>query len=372
MKRSILLLFIALLPILAIDTQAKPSSADLAGRWDAVIEFGKIKFRINLKITPTDEGKRIKVTMDNPDQGVNDMPVSAFLYNHPDVRLEIDQFNTAFNGKLGADGSTITGTFEEGPGGRPIDVVFKRNTEPEKPEPVKSYTLAAGETPDIRGYWKTSLEPQPGMVLRLGLKIGRLPDGSFHVLMDSFDQGAQNIPATSVTYTNGAAKVEWGQFSAVFESKLSANGKELVGTWKQGPATTPVTFARLDKPATALPDGISFVPDKISPEDIRGQWNGILDAGGNKLRLILKVGKLPDGSYSGTMASPDQGGREMAVSTAGYTNPVVRLEWKAIRGVFTGTLNKAGTEMDGTWEQWGRPSPLKLQRASAGDTTVKP
>src|SRR5262249_19619437 len=160
-----------------------------------------------------------------------------------------------FNGKVSEDGNAIAGQFEEGPGGRPIEVVFKRNTEPEKPEPAKTYTFATGEAPDLRGYWKTSLEPMPGMVLRLGLKIGRLPDGSFNVLMDSFDQGVSDVPATSASYADGSAKIEWELFGVVFESKLSADGNELAGTWKQGPKPTPVKFERLVKPATVLPDG---------------------------------------------------------------------------------------------------------------------
>jgi hypothetical protein len=244
MNRPLLLLLTILFGTFPSNAGAKASSADLVGRWNAVIEFGKFKFRMNLKIAPGEDGKRIQASMDIPDQGAKDMPISALLFNHPAVRLEIDQFQTAFNGKVSEDGNTISGEFEEGPGGRPIEVVFKRNTEPEKPEPVKSYTFTSGEAPDIRGYWRASLETMPGTVLRIGLKVGRLPDGSFHVLMDSFDQGASDIPATSVSYTDGSAKIEWELFRVVFESKLSADGKELAGTWKQGDVAGDFKFVR--------------------------------------------------------------------------------------------------------------------------------
>src|SRR5262245_1343971 len=112
---------------------------------------------MNLKIAPAEDGKRIKATMDMPDQGSKDMPLSALLFNYPDVRIEIDQFQMAFNGKLSDDGNAISGEFEEGPGGRPIEFVFKRDTEPDKPEQVETYTLATGEAPDIRGYWQSSM-----------------------------------------------------------------------------------------------------------------------------------------------------------------------------------------------------------------------
>ena len=370
MKRQLVPLLAILLGAFAAQADTKPSAVDLVGRWNAVIEFGKSKFKLNLKIAA--DGKRIKATMDMPDQGTKDMPLSALLFNYPDVRVEIDQFRTAFNGKLSEDRNAIAGELEEGPGGRPIEVVFKRNMDPEKPEPLKTYTFARGEAHDIRGYWMGSVEVRPGAVMRMGLKIGKLPDGSFQAHMDNFDQGASDVPATSVSYSDGAAKMEWELFRLVFESKLSADGKELAGTWKQGPKATPVKFERLAKPATALPEGISFVPDKNSPEDIRGHWKGALDVQGNKLRLALKLGKLPDGSFAGTMASLDQGARELPASSIGYTNPVVRMEWKGINGVYTGTLNQAGTEMDGTWQQAGSPLPLKFQRTESAEAAAKP
>ncbi|MCI0538331.1 MAG: hypothetical protein L0Z50_24250 [Verrucomicrobiales bacterium] len=373
MNRQLLpLILTVLICPLTPSLKAKPSATALIGKWNAVIEFSKFKIKMNLKIAPAEDGKRIQATMDIPEQGAKDLPVSALLFNSPAVRLEIDQFRTAFNGNLSEDGNSISGQFEEGPEGRPFEVVFKRNTEPDKPEPAKTYTFATGEPPDLRGYWTTSLEAMPGMVLRLGLRIGRLPDGSFNVLLDSFDQGASDIPASSASYSDGSAKIEWELMRVVFESKLSADGKELAGTWKQGPKGIPVKFERLAKPATALPDGISFVPEKGSPEDIRGHWKGSLEVRGNKLRLALKLGKLPDGSFSGTMASLDQGGRDLPVSSVGYTNPVVRMEWKGIRGVYTGTVNKEGTEMTGTWEQWGSPSPLSLQRVESAEAAAKP
>jgi hypothetical protein len=371
MKRQLVVCLLIVLGVYAAHADTKPSASDLVGRWNAIIEFGKFKFKMNLKIAPADDGKRIKATMDIPDQGAKDMPLSALLFNYPDVRVEIDQFRTAFNGKLSEDRNAISGEFEEGPGGRPIEVVFKRNTEPEKPEPVKTYTFAPDEAHDIRGYWTGSVEARPGTVMRMGLKVGKLPDGSFQALMDNFDQGATDVPATSVSYSDGAAKMEWELFRLVFESKLSGDGKELAGTWKQG-KEVPVKFQRLAKPATALPEGISFVPDKNSPEDIRGHWKGVLEVqGGNKLRLALKLGKLPDGSFAGTMASLDQGARELPASSIGYTNPVVRMEWKGINGVYTGAVNQAGTEIDGTWRQGG-PLPLKFHRVESAEAAAKP
>jgi hypothetical protein len=51
---------------------------------------------------------------------------------------------------------------------------------------------------------------------------------------------------------------------------------------------------------------------------------------------------------------------------------VVRLEWKAIRGVYNGTLNQEGTAMEGKWEQMGKPLPLNLERTNPAGEAKKP
>jgi hypothetical protein len=361
--KALIFLFLMCGMLRCASAAEKPSALDLIGKWEAAIEFGKFKFRLILRVAKTAEG-RLAVTMDSPEQGQKGAPVNALLFNHPEVRFEIDQFGTAYNGKLSADQNEISGAFEEGPGGRPISVVFKRSTEPDVPEPEKVFTFAKGEPQDIRGYWKGSLEAGPGMTLAVGLNIGRVADGSFLATLDLLDQGAKGIPA-SVTSSNKTARLQLQAFQAVFEGKLSEDGKSLAGDWVQRGRTNVVAFARLDEPASILPKNLSFEPDKASPEDVRGFWKGVLETPGGRLRLALKIGRAPDGTYAGTMASLDQGGREIPMSKASFQAPKLMLEWKGIRGKFDGTINKDGTVLDGKWEQFGNPAPLKLERTAS-------
>src|SRR5437588_3578392 len=108
MKRPLLLILTILLCAFASRSHAKPSASDLVGKWKTVIEFGKFKFKMDMKIAPSEEAGKIKATMDIPDQGAKDIPINAVLFNYPAVRLEIDQFQTAFNGKLSEDGNAIS------------------------------------------------------------------------------------------------------------------------------------------------------------------------------------------------------------------------------------------------------------------------
>jgi hypothetical protein len=371
MKSVILLLCALAMLCEPARAAAKPTAFDLVGKWEGAVEFGKFTFKLVLRVSKTSEG-RLAVVLDIPDQGQKGLPVNALLFNNPDVRIEIDQFGSAYKGALSADLMQIDGAFEEGPGGRPMPVVFKRSTQPDAPEPEKVFTFAKGEPMDIRGYWKGNLEAGPGMNLAVILNIGRIPDGSFRATLDLPEQGAKDIPASSVTMTNQMARLEWKAFQGSLLAKMSEDAKTLDGNWLQGGRTNPVTFKRLDGPVAALPKELSFERDKSVSEDPRGYWKGVLEVGGGQLHLVLKIGKTPDGTYAATMASIEQGGREIPASSASFTAPKLKMEWKGIRGKFEGKINKEGTEVDGKWEQIGDPLPLKLERTATFEGDKKP
>lgn len=372
--KALVLLCAAMAAFSPLRTEAaeKPTALDLVGKWDGAVEFGKFKFKLVVRVNKT-PANRLAVTIDIPEQGQKDVPVNAFLFNYPEVRFEIDPFGTAYNGNLTADLNSIDGAFEEGPGGRPVKLTFKRSTIPDAPEPEKTYTFAKNEPTDIRGHWKGSLEPMPGMTLTAGLNIGRLPDGTFKATLDILDQGAKDIPTSSITTTEKTAKLEWQALQTVFDAKLSEDGKSLSGEWKQGPRGKPLTFERVDGPVTLIPKNVSFEPEKGNAEDVRGYWGGTLETPGGKLRLVFKLGRTPEGKYAGTLASIDQGGRELPMSSGSFTAPDLHLEFKGIRGKFDGKLNKEGTAIEGKWEQFGNPMPLILERTTApeADKTVK-
>jgi len=338
-----------------------PTTLDLLGNWEAPVVFGKFKFRMVLRVEKTPEGG-LGVTMDLPDQGQKALPVAAILFNSPDVRIEVDQFQTAYNGKLSEDLSAITGEFEEGPGGRPFAANFKR-LRGEQPETPGTFTFEPGEPRDIRGHWKTSIEPGPGISLTIALNIGRLPDGTFNAKMDVLEQAAKGIPASSVVVSNNQVNLKWDLLQITINGKLSEDGNRIEGEWKQRqPINT--TFTRLDAPASLEVKNVSYEPDPNKPDDIRGQWAGRLELPQQKLRIIIKVGKTPDGAFAGTLASPDQGGGELPMTGGSFTAPKAMLEWKGISGKFEGTLTNNGSVLNGTWEQGGMKMPLKLERST--------
>lgn len=107
---------------------------------------------------------------------------------------------------------------------------------------------------------------------------------------------------------------------------------------------------------------------------VEGTWQGILDAAGTKLRLVLTVTKSESGTYGGKLDSLDQGAT-IPIDTISVNNDALRFEIKSLEIVYEGVLNKDRTELVGTFSQGGQPFPVTFKRgetASAGTPAPTP
>ena len=97
-------------------------------------------------------------------------------------------------------------------------------------------------------------------------------------------------------------------------------------------------------------------------KDFEGSWQGTLEAGGQKLRLVVTVTKSDAGVYAGKLDSLDQGAT-IPIDTITVNGDAVRLEIKSPAIVFEGALNKERTELTGTFTQGGQQLPLTFKRS---------
>ena len=102
-----------------------------------------------------------------------------------------------------------------------------------------------------------------------------------------------------------------------------------------------------------------------------GSWQGTLEAGGQKLRLLVTVTKSDAGTYSGKLDSLDQGAT-IPIDTITVNGDAVRLEIKSPAIVIEGTLNKERTELTGTFTQSDQKFPLTLKRGEQPAGTPSP
>jgi uncharacterized protein (TIGR03435 family) len=134
------------------------SQKDVLGIWQGTLHAGR-DLRTELKITQAAAAGEYKTTFYSIDQGGQPIPVSKTTFENGTLTFSIDAIGGKYEGKMSADGNTITGTWTQGP--NPLALVLTR-TEPDAawpiPEPVKP--MAADADP---GMEVATIKPsQPG------------------------------------------------------------------------------------------------------------------------------------------------------------------------------------------------------------------
>jgi hypothetical protein len=129
----------------------------------------------------------------------------------------------------------------------------------------------------------------------------------------------------------------------------------------------------MKKPISLLAATLLMSPAVVfsgaATNDVTGNWNGTLDAGSVKLRVVFKISKAVGGDLTAKMDSLDQGARDIPVDTVTVKNKTIRLEVKTINGVYEGTVDAAGTKATGQWKQGPQTLPLTLERGQGADST---
>jgi uncharacterized protein (TIGR03435 family) len=112
---------------------------------------------------------------------------------------------------------------------------------------------------DATGTWQGTIPFGKG--LRTVVKISK-DDNGLKVVLYSIDQGGQPIPATSASLTGSTLKFDIIPLGAVYEGKLSGEGKTITGMFTQGGQPFALTFT-LATPETAWT--IQEPPAKLPP-----------------------------------------------------------------------------------------------------------
>jgi uncharacterized protein len=99
---------------------AKPS--DIDGAWLGVLDTGSVRLRVVFRITNMQDG--LTATLDSPDQGMHGLPGTAVTRDGSSLRIETNQIDGSFTGKIAADVSSIEGTWTQRGHSNPL--VLKR------------------------------------------------------------------------------------------------------------------------------------------------------------------------------------------------------------------------------------------------------
>jgi RNA polymerase sigma factor (sigma-70 family) len=338
--------------------RTKAALGAMQGDWEGTLAVNQARLRLVLKIFKTNDVYH--AVLDSIDQGAKDIPIARLSARSDSIHVELPGLDAVYQATLNADGTQMSGKWKQLKLSFPL--TLKRTTEPDRvAETLLADEYAPRPDSDLQGAWEGTLNVG-NAGLRLNLRIAEPAAGTFNAEMDSVDQGVKNLPVTSVTYQKPAIRFEMTGINGKFEGNVDERDDQMTGTWTQMGKKYPLTFQRTktNTQTTAVAEkdygqGASY--------QVQGHWKGALNVKNATLHIVFHIALMPDGSYSATMDSPDQGATGIPASAAEFTFPNVRLEWAAMGGVFTGKLENG--KLSGSWGQGKTTFPLKLERSAA-------
>lgn len=113
------------------------------------------------------------------------------------------------------------------------------------------------------------------------------------------------------------------------------------------------------------------LPAVAADRGLEGIWQGTLEAGGVKVRLVFQV-TTKDGKQRATLDSPDQGVKGVPLDEVEDRDGKVRLGLKKGGFAFEGKLKADGSALEGAWKQAGKSIPLTLRRVGKAPEIARP
>lgn len=215
---------------------------------------------------------------------------------------------------------------------------------------------AAAQGAGAAGHWVGSIStPGQPLDIEVDLKPGAPPawTGTISIPAQNlkfFPLAKVDVQAKAVSFV-----IPNAPGSPTFKGTLSDDGATLAGDFTQGEAGFPFKLTRAGDAASPPPPPKSTAITK----DVEGTWSGTLQAGGQSLRLTLKLASGADGP-TGSIVSVDQGGTEIPITSIVQTGMHLELELPQIAGKYSADLKDG--KLVGTWSQGPGTFPLDFAR----------
>lgn len=218
-------------------TEASARENGFDGEWEGTLHVGVAQLKLVLHLS-SEKGGEFRAKLDSPEQGVYGMEATSASHEQSNLRFELAPVGASFEGKLGADGRTISGTWKQS--GEKLPLVLNRRS-----------ASAGGRKPanaisSLEGTWQGAFQ-NGNMRFRLQLHISHDEEKKLSGTLDSLDQGANGLPMSKLSEQNGAVHFEIAMVSGVYEGTLNAARNAIAGKWSQNQDTVALEFKRSDE-----------------------------------------------------------------------------------------------------------------------------
>lgn len=110
----------------------------------------------------------------------------------------------------------------------------------------------------------------------------------------------------------------------------------------------------------------------LAPSPLIGNWQGTLNTGPARLRILFKITGTAWGGLTAKMDSPDQGARDLVMDKVVARGGGVKMELSKIFGRYEGILDKSKNKITGRWEQGPMKLQLNLTRIQGTEVAAEP
>jgi hypothetical protein len=211
----------------------------------------------------------------------------------------------------------------------------------------------------LAGHWEGKIQ-MPEREVAFAVDVAPGAGGGWIGSLSVAGSPSIDVPLDSITVSGGAVK-----FTAAlpgttnFEGTISADATTLTGKVANHEGAVPFQLARNGEPRVKLPP-----PSSPSSKEFEGRWEGVVDAGGTLMRMVLQISPAPDGTARATLINLDKGNVEIPASTVTIQGKQLDLEIRLVGGTYRGTLGASG-EIAGELAQQSVRLPLTFKRQAA-------
>lgn len=230
---------------------------------------------------------------------------------------------------------------------------------------VVALAFSAVAATDISGNWLGTLSVEQTK-LRLLFRMSKGADGALTCSLDSLDQGATDIPVDAATFKDSTLRLEIKMLKGTYEGTLDSTGDKIEGKWVQAGESLPLTLERTKGPVSASgteslsPENLAA--SKAAAQRLGGNWTGTLISGPAQIPLTMSIGTNGEGVATGTMASPEQGLKDIPLSTITYKDGQTHFEARGLAATYDGVSFNQSTSMTGQWHQAGQTLQLNFRK----------
>lgn len=306
----------------------------ISGSWIGVlrpIPGSDLEFTVVVRFEQDAEGE-FKGFLSIPDQGGNNIPIDSIALEGDELVLTISQAQAEITGSL--SGESFSGTWNQGGQSLPLNLE-KGEYEPE------GLSLSALNYARLQGPWHGQVAS-----LTVVFRVEQV-DGKYLAFLDSPDQGASDIPITTLEVNGDDLTFEIAAAGASFSGQISA--EELSGEWNQGGQTTQLALVRGPyTPSVNLSDQVM--------QQLAGTWQGEV----NDTQLVFRFTLDADGHFEASLDIPSLGANGLPLSNLNIEGENFSFGVGGIGAEFAGTLS--GNQLNGEWTRAGDTNPLLLNK----------